>query len=103
MTHPSPAQAERESMPARFAIYTFERQGESALLRWGLHAVADDFEAAVLHARMLALQPHFIKVQVQKFDRDPQSGARTSKTVKVFDKNARRDVLSGFKRWLGRV
>lgn len=97
------AQIRGQQAEARYAIYTFERQGETALLKWGLHAVADNIESAILHARMLALQPHFTKVQVQKFFEDPQTGAKISKTIKVFDKNERRGVLSGFRRWLGRA
>ncbi len=82
-----------------YAIYTFERDLAGLSPKWDLHATAENQDSAILHARMLALQPQFVKVQVQKIAQDPKTGEKTSKTIKIFQKSTARSPISSIKNW----
>jgi hypothetical protein len=75
-----------------FQIYTYgKRKGESEnspLLSWDLHAQVECRESCLLHAKMLALNPQFEKIQVEQLIYCENTGAKKSRTIKIFERKA---------------
>lgn len=88
-----------------YQIYTFgtceqaKKRGDK-LLRWGLHAASAHKEAILLHARMLSLDPHYEKIQVEKIYFDDKTGQKRNKTIKVLNKNRKHSVLGKLKSFI---
>lgn len=84
-----------------FQIYTYgKRKGESEaspLLSWDLHAQVECRESCILHAKMLALNPHFEKIQVEQLSFCESSGKKKSRTIKVFERKAALPKWAAFK------
>ena len=67
-----------------YQIYTFKKPDNGLPLQWDLHAVSQQRESVMLHAKMLSLHPQYEKIQVEKIIVDDATGEKDSKTIKVF-------------------
>lgn len=66
-----------------FAIYTIGKPfGRSGQAVWDLHATAQDKRTALEHARLLALQPNVIEVQVKQVTEQTSSGQICVREIK---------------------
>lgn len=88
---------------ANYAIYTFEDSPSGQPGKWDLHATSQNKDSAILHAKMLALQPRFIKIQVEKLQDISNASHRTSKTICTFKKGGNKKGIYWFFSALGVV
>lgn len=75
-----------------FQIYTYgkKREGKLSLplLTWRLHACSTNRDSSLLHAKMLALNPSFEKIQVEEISRCEKTGQKQAKTIKIITRKA---------------
>jgi hypothetical protein len=75
-----------------YQIYTYGSNAQeeqfSSLSSWDLHAQVECRESCLLHAKMLALNPSYDKIQVEQIDLCENSGRKKARTIKTFQRKA---------------